>query len=71
MGNSGFCEKLIAAGHDLARMSVWESACGRGHMARPLTEYFGKVYASDIHPYGHGAVYDFLNEEFPDDRRCN
>src|SRR5690242_18268682 len=60
------CEKLIAAGHDLAHMSVWEPACGRGHMARPLTEYFGTVRASDIHPYGQGAVYDFLKDDLAD-----
>jgi hypothetical protein len=60
------CEKLSGAGHDLASISVWEPACGRGHMARPLAEYFRTVYASDIHQYGHGAVYDFLKEDFAD-----
>src|SRR5262245_48828667 len=60
------CEKLSGTGDDLASMSVWEPACGRGHMSRALTEYFGIVHASDIHPYGHGAVYDFLKEDFPD-----
>lgn len=40
--------------------SVWEPACGQGHMARPLAEFFSPVYASDIHPYGFGAVDDFL-----------
>jgi hypothetical protein len=35
-------------------------------MARPLTEYFGKVYASDVYAYGHGDVHDFLKERFPD-----
>jgi hypothetical protein len=54
------CEYLRATGLDLGSMSVWEPACGRGHMARPLAENFGTVHASDIHPYGYGAVYDFL-----------
>jgi hypothetical protein len=58
------CEYLKATGLDLGCMSVWEPACGRGHMARPLTEYFGTVYASDIHPYGYGAISDFLTEGF-------
>lgn len=29
-------------------------------MARPLGEYFGTVFASDIHDYGYGQVMDFL-----------
>ncbi|QAY77906.1 hypothetical protein [Sphingosinicella sp. BN140058] len=41
--------------------TVWEPACGQGHMAAALDEYFG-VFASDVHPFGHGAVLDFLDE---------
>lgn len=41
-------------------MSVWEPACGVGDMAEPLKEYFGEVYASDVHDYGYGEVQDFL-----------
>jgi hypothetical protein len=59
------CEKLTAAGHDLARMSVWEPACGMGYMARPLAEYFGTIYASDVHPYGYGEVHDFIAPNRP------
>ncbi len=44
-----------------AKQSCLEPACGAGHMARPLREYFGDVRASDIHPYGYGEVADFLN----------
>lgn len=44
----------------LQGLSVLEPACGAGHMARPLTECFGKVLASDIHPYGYGSVRDYL-----------
>ena len=48
-------------GKPMARATtVWEPACGQGHMARPLEEYFLKVWASDIHDYGYGAVDDFL-----------
>lgn len=44
----------------LAR-SAWEPACGQGHMAEPLKEYFLSVYASDIHEFGAGYyVHDFL-----------
>ena len=31
---------------------VWEPACGEGWMSRPLAEYFGLVFSSDVHPYG-------------------
>jgi hypothetical protein len=37
-----------------------EPACGAGHMAKVLSEYLGKVRASDIHPHGYGDVRDFL-----------
>src|SRR5262245_27108434 len=60
------CEYLTGVGLDLGCMAVWEPACGRGHMTRPLVEYFGTVHASDIHPYGHGAVFDFLKGGSPD-----
>ena len=36
--------------HDFA---VWEPACGAGHMAGPLAEYAGAVFASDIADYGY------------------
>lgn len=38
----------------------WEPACGEGHMARPLTEAFDDVHATDCHDYGFGGVHDFL-----------
>ena len=31
-----------------------------GPMAKVFSEYFGKVKAADIHPYGYGGVQDFL-----------
>jgi methylase of polypeptide subunit release factors len=40
--------------------SAWEPACGEGHMAEVLREYFGEVFASDVHDYGYGGVVDFL-----------
>jgi hypothetical protein len=43
------------------KQSCFEPACGAGHMAEPLKEYFEEVRASDIHAYGYGAVADFLN----------
>lgn len=41
--------------------SVWEPAANRGYMVHALSDYFGTVYASDVHDYGAGfEVYDFL-----------
>lgn len=38
-----------------------EPAANRGHMVRPLREYFAEVEASDIHDYGAGfSVQDYL-----------
>jgi hypothetical protein len=54
-------EHVIADAGPFRKMTCWEPACGAGHMARPLKEYFGKVKASDVHAYGHGAVADFLS----------
>jgi methylase of polypeptide subunit release factors len=40
---------------------AWEPACGEGHIAEVLTEYFRDVVASDVHDYGYGDhVVDFL-----------
>jgi len=42
-------------------LSCREPAANRGHMVRPLCEYFGAVEASDIHDYGAGfPVQDYL-----------
>lgn len=40
--------------------TVWEPACNRGHMVKPLREYFLQVYGSDVHSYGFGQQADFL-----------
>lgn len=45
----------------LANCSVREPCANVGHMAKPLLEYFGAVFASDIHDYGVGyPVRDYL-----------
>jgi hypothetical protein len=49
-------------------MSVWEPACNRGHMAQPLSEYFGRVYATDIHDYGYPLMdqeWDAVSPKYP------
>lgn len=40
--------------------TVLEPACGEGDMAKPLGEYFNRVFASDIFNYGYGSVSDYL-----------
>jgi hypothetical protein len=47
----------------LAALTCWEPACGEGHMAAPLMEAFHFVAASDVWPYGFGAVWDFLDPD--------
>jgi hypothetical protein len=42
--------------------TCWEPACGEGHMMHGLKDYFGQVAGSDIHPYGAGAVFDFIGD---------
>lgn len=54
------CEQL-GQFWEIENQAVWEPACGRGNMVRPLDEYFERVYGSDIHDYGAGyEVEDFL-----------
>ena len=45
--------------------SAWEPACGEGHIAEVLGEYFEVVAASDIFDYGYGEKLDFLKESAP------
>jgi len=52
-------EHLIGA-DNVRALSCLEPACGRGYMAKPLAEYFGKVDAADAYHYGFGPVRDFL-----------
>ncbi|MGY6705883.1 hypothetical protein [Roseinatronobacter sp.] len=65
-GTRALCEWLIAAGiapFNLAR----DPAANRGHMVKPLAEYFTHVDASDIHDYGVGfPVEDYLFGPPPD-----
>lgn len=41
-------------------LHAWEPACNRGHMVKPLREFFKSVHASDIHDY---------SAEWPDQER--
>ena len=50
-------------------LTCLEPACGRGHMARPLSEYFSDVRSADAYPYGFADVRDFLT--FPYEARSH
>lgn len=55
------CEFLRRQGEELQDQIVREPAANRGYMVRPLSEYFGRVIASDVHDYGLGwPVEDYL-----------
>lgn len=62
----------VGARADCARQQAWEPACGEGHIAGVLEEYFGTVVASDVHDYGcDGRMppgwWGFLNFLEPED----
>lgn len=56
------CQHVLPLVEDrpLRILTAWEPACGEGHMAVALAEYFLAVEASDIFPYGYGDVGGFL-----------
>ena len=61
------CEWIKAnVREDLCYDSCREPAANRGHMVKPLSEYFATVYAADVHDYGAGfAVEDYLFGPLP------
>ena len=63
------CEFLQGElGEVLGDMSCWEPACGEGHLARGLRDYFQMTDLSDIHDYlgdGRCLQHDFLFGESP------
>lgn len=55
------CEWLLAQDLLIGKQSCREPAANRGHMVRPLAEYFGCVSGSDVHDYGGGfQLRDYL-----------
>lgn len=53
-------EHIIAPGEDLSSQSCLEPACGAGHMAKVLQEYFGEVRSYDAYDYGYAPTRDYL-----------
>ena len=52
-------EHVLEDKKGLAKMTCLEPACGAGHMAKVLEEYFREVKAADAYPYGYGPIRDF------------
>jgi hypothetical protein len=46
------CEHVLIP-QELASLTCWEPACGEGHMAAVLAEYFLSVRSTDVHDYGY------------------
>ena len=51
----------IVGASDLGVLTCLEPACGAGHMAKVLKEYFADVRSSDAYSYGYGAIRDYLS----------
>lgn len=52
----------------ISEQSCWEPACGEGHIAEVLSEYFRQVIPSDVHNYGYHKTcdtLDFLATNYP------
>lgn len=60
----GLIEYVLDNRESLSGKSCLEPACGAGHMARVLKEYFGTVWHSDAYDYGYGPIRDFLAYPF-------
>jgi hypothetical protein len=56
----GLIEHVMEDKGSLGSLSCLEPACGAGHMAKVLKEYFGEVGTSDAYEYGYGVVRDYL-----------
>ena len=57
-------EHVLGNKKTLSAQSCLEPACGAGHMAKVLKDYFREVQASDAFHYGYGSKRDFLTHPF-------
>jgi len=57
-------EYIISENRKVEDLSCLEPACGAGHMAKVLEEYFGEVIAFDVYNYGYGDIGDFTNNVY-------
>lgn len=59
-----FLEHIIDDKESFAEQSCLEPACGAGHMAKVLSEYFSDVECSDAFDYSYGTVRDFITHPY-------
>lgn len=57
----GLIEHVLEDKTALRQLTCLEPACGAGHMAKVLKEYFKTVQSADAYSYGYGPVRDFLS----------
>lgn len=50
----------VVGANELKGLTCLEPACGAGHMAEVLKEYFSEVRCADAYNYGYAPVRDFL-----------
>ena len=58
------CEWVVTTRRhpDLTDLAAWDPACGEHDMVRPLREFFGAVYATDVALYRGGhQLFDFTS----------
>lgn len=55
-------EHVLGNKNSKSKQTCLEPACGAGHMAKVLKEYFGQVQSSDAFDYGYGSLRDFVAE---------
>src|SRR5882757_9987274 len=60
----GLLEHVLIDKQALANMNCLEPACGAGHMAKVLKEYFSDVHCSDAYHYGYGQRRNFITEPY-------
>lgn len=56
-------EYIVAGDGPFTSMTCLEPACGAGHMAKVLKDYFGDVTANDAYAYGYGDTQDYLSAQ--------
>ena len=54
----------VLQGIEVSELTCLEPACGVGHMAKVLKEYFSEVESSDVYDYGYGATHDYLKHPY-------
>ena len=57
-------EHILDNSKAMAEKSCLEPACGAGHMARTLEEYFKSVACCDAYDYNYGEIRNFLTYPF-------